>query len=454
MAASMAALLGLSPAGWALVAIFLSVGLLTVLIAFGKTPPLLAFLVAALTAAILLGLPFATMAKTFEKGIGDLLGSLTVIICLGAMFGKLVADSGAAQRIAGTLIRLAGPAGMPIALTATGFIVGIPLYYNVGFVLMVPLIFSLVYQSGRPAVATAIPLLAGLSIAHGFLPPHPSPTALVSQFHADLGLTLIYGMAVAIPTLIIAGPIFAMSLKKIVSEPAAVFAVAPRPDSELPGTFVSFFTALLPVVLLAAATALNMTFGADPALKPILGFLADPTFVLLLALAAAVYLLGLSRGTSLPKVMKVAEQALRDVAPILLIIAGAGALKQVFIDSGVSTELGTELAKLPVPPLILGWLIATVIRVCLGSATVAGITAAGICAPLVQATGVDPNLMVLSIGAGSLMFSHVNDSGFWLFKEYFNLSLKDTFRSWSVMETLVGIFGLGFVLILQRILGL
>lgn len=430
----------------AMLSVLAAVVLLTVLIAWGRVQPLIAFVVAALVAGLLLGLPLQKIPGAIEKGIGDLLGSLIVIVCLGAVFGKLIADSGAAQRIATSLIGGLGPSRMPVALTITGFVVGIPLYYNVGFVLLVPLIFSLVYQSGRPAVALAVPLLAGLSIAHGFLPPHPSPTALVAQFHADMGRTLLYGLAVAVPTLIIAGPVFAMSLRRIRAEPAQMFRNELRAEAELPGTVNSFATALLPVVLLAGATLLAMSNAAD---GPLLAFLSNPLVVMLVSYGVAVITLGAGRGQALPEVMKGAQEALRDIAPILLIIAGAGALKQVLVDSGVSTQLGEQLARLPVPPLVLGWTVATLIRICLGSATVAGVTAAGIVGPLVQSSGVDPSLMILAIGAGSLMCSHVNDSGFWMFKEYFGLSLKDTFRSWTLMETLVGVFGLIFVMLLS-----
>jgi Gnt-I system high-affinity gluconate transporter len=445
----MGALFGVTPAAWALIAVALAVGVLTLLIAWAKVQPLLAFVAAAILAALLLGMPMASIPRSIDKGIGDLLGSLIVIVCLGAVFGKLIADSGAAQRIASYLIGVFGSARMPVALTLTGFVAGIPLYYNVGFVLLVPLVFSLMYQSGRPAVAMAIPLLCGLSIAHGFLPPHPSPTALVAQFHADMGRTLFYGMMVAVPTLIIAGPLFAMTLKRIKAEPAPLFRTGLREEAELPGVFNSFATALLPVWLLAAATGASMLPIADPALKSLVAFLANPMIVMLLALLVAVFTLGVARGQKLAVLMAGAQDALRDIAPILLVIAGAGALKQVLVDSGVSAQLGEQLGALPVPPLVLGWLVATLIRICLGSATVAGLTAAGIVAPVVQASGIDPSLMVLAIGAGSLMCSHVNDSGFWMFKEYFGLSLKDTFRSWTAMETIVGVFGLAFVMLLS-----
>jgi Gnt-I system high-affinity gluconate transporter len=431
---------------WNVFSVLLAVGLLTIMIAWGKVQPLLAFVVAAIAAALLLGIPPAKIPGAIEKGIGDLLGSLVVVICLGAVFGKLIADSGAARRIATSLIGKLGMTLIPVAMTVTGFVVGLPLYYNVGFVLMVPLIFSLVQQSGRPAVALGIPLLAGLSIAHGFLPPHPSATALVVAIHADIGQTLIYGLIVAIPTLIIAGPVFAMSLRHIRAEPAKVFREAAVADAELPGAFTSFGTALLPVAMLAGLTLVTV---ARPDLAKPLAFLSNPLVVMLACYIVAIWTLGLARGRSMAQVMHSAQDALREIAPILLIIAGAGALKQVLIESGVSAQFGAQLASLPVPPLLLGWSVATLIRICLGSATVAGVTAAGVIGPLVQTTGCNPSLMVLAVGAGSLMCSHVNDSGFWMFKEYFGLSLKDTFRSWTLMETLIGVFGLIFVMLLS-----
>jgi H+/gluconate symporter-like permease len=435
---------------WSLFSVLLAVGLLTIMIAWGKVQPLLAFVVAAMVAALMLGMPLAKIPGAIEKGIGDLLGSLVVVICVGAVFGKLIADSGAARRIAVSLIDTLGPNRMPVAMTVTGFVVGLPLYYNVGFVLMIPLIFSLVYQSGRPAVALGMPLLAGLSIAHGFLPPHPSPTALVAAVHADMGKTLLYGMLVAIPTLIIAGPIFAMTLKNIRAQPAAIFRSEPKPDHELPGTFASFFTALLPVVLLGVLTVITYaTAGTDAAAGVLLQPPGGDAGVIW---GGDLY----ARRRPWPDAAAgdgSAQEALREIAPILLIIAGAGGLKQVMTESGVSAELGAQLASLPVPPLLLGWAVATLIRVCLGSATVAGVTAAGVVGPLARSSGVDPNLMVLAVGAGSLMFSHVNDSAFWMFKEYFGLSLKDTFRSWTMMETLVGTFGIIFVLLLSLFVG-
>ena len=431
-----------------LLPVALAVGILILLIGWAKVQPFVAFIIASLVAALSLGLPLETIPRSIERGIGDMLGSLAIIIGLGAMFGKLIADSGAAQKIAETLMGLFGQRRITLAMACTGFIVGIPLFYNVGFVLLVPLIFSIVYQAKLPAVYVAIPLLAGLSIAHGFLPPHPAPAAIITQFGADMGLTLLYGCIVGIPTLLIAGPLFALTLKGMKSIPSELFTATQMSEDRLPSALNSFLCALLPVMLIAATTALTHAPGIDAHFKPLLALIGDPMLVMLVSLVVATITLGIARGMNFKSLMESYGHVLKDIALILLIVAGAGALKQVFVDGGVDADLGKLLQHLPIPPLVLGWLIAAIIRIALGSATVAGLTAAGIIQPLVMATGVDKNLMVLAIGAGSLMCSHVNDSGFWMFKEYFNLSLKDTFRSWTVMETLIGVFGLIFVLIL------
>jgi Gnt-I system high-affinity gluconate transporter len=378
---------------------------------------------------------------------------LVIVICVGAMLGKIVAESGAAQKISDVLMRTFGEKYFQWAMMVTGFIVGIPLFYNVGFVLLIPLIFSVIYRTGLPAVYVGLPMLAALSVTHGFLPPHPSPTALVAQFKASLGLTLLYGLIIAIPAIIVAGPLFARTLKKIPSKPLQTFQPKNIDPSLLPGTANSFLSSLLPVLLLVITTAIPFLTEPQGVFAVVLGFFGDPVIVMLLSLFTATLTLGLANGMSIKNVMDLYGDAVKDVALILLIVAGAGALKQIFIDSGVSKEIGASLQDLRMDPLILGWLIAAVIRVCLGSATVAGLTAAGIMAPVLLVNpGVEPNLMVLSIGAGSLMFSHVNDSGFWMFKEYFNLTVKDTIRSWSIMESIVAILGLLGVLLLQLIL--
>lgn len=428
------------------------IALLVVLIAWGKVPPFLAFLVVALGGAVLFGMPLAQIPKSLEKGVGDMLGGLVAIICLGAMFGRAIADSGAAQSIARALIGAVGLRFILLAMAMTGLIVGIPLFYSVGFVVMIPLIFSIAKRANLPPVYVGLPLLSGLSVAHGYLPPHPSPAALVTLFGADTGLTLGYGLIVAIAALMVGGPLLTLVLKRVNLLPLggppadSPFAAEEPSEAKAPGPINSFTTALLPVVLIAATTALLVAFKNPSPTRDLIGFLGNPAVVLTLCLIYATFSLGVLRGIGIPVQMQRYGDALKDVASILLILAGAGALKQVFVDSGVSATLGGWLGSLPLHPLVLGWLIAVVIRVALGSATIAGLTAAGLIQPLMATTGVDPNLMVLAIGAGSLMFSHVNDPGFWLFKEYFGLTLKETLLSWTVMESLVGIVGLICVL--------
>jgi Gnt-I system high-affinity gluconate transporter len=378
-----------------------------------------------------------------------MLGGITAIICLGAMFGRVIAESGAARTIANTIIGAVGVRFVLIAMALTGLIVGIPLFYSVGFVVMVPLIFSFATRTKLPVVHLGIPLLSGLSIAHGFLPPHPSPIALIKLFGADTGMTLIYGLIVGGVTLMIAGPLLALTMKGVVSQSAeqsaVLFTDSSLPDEKLPGAFNSCFTALLPVLLIAVTT-----FAAHG--SSVISFVGQPTVVLLLSLVYATVSLGVARGMKFKALMQDYAASMKEVTGILLVLAGAGALKQVFVDSGVSAQLGAWLQSVPLQPLVLGWLIAMVIRIALGSATIAGLTAAGIMVPIVASSHVDPSLMVLSIGAGSLMCSHVNDAGFWLFKEYFNLDLRSTFRSWTLMESVAGSVGLACVLGLDWVL--
>lgn len=425
--------------------------LLVLLTTWGKINAFIAFLFVSILAGLLLGVPLTAITKSVQKGVGDILGSLIIVIVFGAMLGKLVAASGAAQKIASVMMKVFGRKYIQWGLMTTGFIIGIPLFYNVGFVLMVPLIFSVVYKYKLPAVYLGLPMLAALSVTHGFLPPHPSPAALVLQFHANMGLTMFYGIMLAIPAIIIAGPVYSKTLKNIVAVPLKTFQSDDLPEEKLPGTWNSFISALLPVIVMALTTICVLLFKDNPSVTGFAGFLAEPSIVMFLTLCLTTFTLGIKMGKGMKEVMSIYGDAVKDIAMILLIIGGSGALKQVLSDSGVSKEIGDVLAGLSIEPLFLGWLIAAVIRVCLGSATVAGLTAAGIIAPLMINSNVNPELMVLSIGAGSLMFSHVNDPGFWMFKEYFNLGIKDTIRSWSIMETLVAVIGLIGVLILNQI---
>jgi len=435
-----------------LLLIFLCIGILVLLITYFKINAFLAFVVVSILAGFLLGVEPVAIIGSVQKGMGDMLGSLIIVVVAGAMLGKLAAESGAAQRIAGGMMSLFGANKIQWALLITGFIIGIPLFYNVGFVLVVPLIFSVAQRYNLPVIYIGVPMLAALSVTHGFLPPHPSPTALVAQFNADMATTLFYGILIGLPTSIVAGPIFARSLKKIKAPMLSTFKSKDLPDEQLPGLGVSIFSSLLPVILLAVTTLLTMVTIENNILRTLILFLSDPAIVMILSLAVATYTLGLRMGMKMTRIMDVYVEAVKDITILLLIMGGAGSLKQILIDSGVSAEIAILLNGLDVHPLLLGWTIACVIRVCVGSATVAGLTAAGIVLPLLDQPGVDPNLMVLAVGAGSLMFSHVNDSGFWLFKEYFNISIKDTIKSWSLMETIVAIVGIIGVMILDALI--
>ena len=435
----------------ALLVIAAAIAVLVALVVWAKVHPFLAFVLVSAAAAVALGMPPGDVAGAVRKGIGDIFGTLAIVIVTGAMLGKLVVESGAAQRIADTLVKAFGEKHMAWAMALTGFIVGIPLFYGVGFVLLVPIIIAVVSRSRQPLLVVALPALASMSVAHGLLPPHPAPTALVATFNASLGLTLLYGCAIAVPALILAGPVFGRTLGGIVANPLPGLAAAPRPEAELPGTFVSVATALLPAVLLAASAVADGVVAKGSPAAAVVKVVSDPDVVMVASLLVATVTLGLARGRSLPAVMHTFSGAIGDVGSILLVIAGSGAFKEVLVKSGVSAQIGQMLQGLPVDPLLLAWLVTAAIRVCVGSATVAGLTAAGILAPAVAAGGVDPNLMVLAIGAGSLVCSHVNDSAFWMFKEYFNVSLGDTLRSWTVMETIVSLVGLAGVLVLARL---
>lgn len=427
--------------------------LLIVLITIVRLDTFIAFVIVSLAVGLAEGMEPGALVKSLEKGIGETLGTLVMILGFGAMLGKLVAESGAAQRISSSLINLFGLKHIQWAMVLTGFIVGIPMFYNVGFVILVPLIFTVAQATALPLLYVGIPMLASLSVTHGFLPPHPSPSAIAVLFHADMGKTLVYGIVIAVPVIILAGPYFARTIKKIKASPLKEF-VNPivLKEDELPGMFVSVFTAVLPVLLIILSAFVKLLEIDGTKAGRTITFLGNPAIALLISVLAATYTLGLRRGKSMKDIASLFSRSVTSITMMLMIIAGAGILKQVLTDCGVSEYIAARLNGHSVSPLFLGWMIAAIIRVCVGSATVAGLTAAGIILPLVSGGSVNAELMVLAIGAGSLMLSHVNDVGFWLYKEYFTLSLKDTFLTWTIMETIVGVSGLLGVLLLNQII--
>ena len=429
--------------------ILIGIVLLILLITWVKLSPFLAFILVSILIGFSNGMDISTITNALQKGIGDLLGSIVIILGLGAMLGKLIADSGAAQKIATGLMEMFGRKYILWALLLTGFIIGIPLFYGTGFVLVVPLIITLSYRYNISAVYIGLPMLAAMSVTHGFLPPHPSPTVLVKQFNADLGLTLLYGLLVAIPTILVAGPLFALTLKKYSTKPLELFKGRDVPAEELPSMFYSVFTALLPVILIGLNTIVSLTTSSQNLFTKTCKVLGDPIVAMAITVLFATYSLGIKNGKKIKDLMQTMTDSIKDISIILLIVGGAGGLKQVLIEGGISDQIAVLVHNMDIHPLLAAWSIAAIIRVSLGSSTVAGLTTAGIVAPMILTTGVDPNLMVLVTGAGSMMFSHVNDSGFWMFKEYFNMSIKDTLKTWSLMETIVSVMGLISVLVLN-----
>jgi gluconate transporter len=420
---------------------FLAVVGLLLLIVLLKWHPFVALVLVAILTGLLLGMPVGTALASVTSGVGGTLGGLALILGLGAALGGVVAETGAARVITDRLVGDRRGGGVLWSLCLVGFLIGIPLFYTVAFVMMAPIVFATAKKTGLPLVMLAVASVASLSVTHGFLPPHPAPVLIADTYGADVGLTLLYGLILAVPAVAIAGPLFARTLSAMpMTEGAAVVDDTELPD-RLPGFGRSLFCALLPVLLLAITALLK---GLHPGLatSPALQLLSDATVALLIGLVAAMLLLGAQTGQSLGTLMSRVGVQLSPMAAVLLIIAGGGAFKQVLVDSGTSAYIVTTLEGFNAHPLVIAWLIAAALRITLGSATVAAITAAGIALPLAGTGEVSAELLVLATGAGSLTCSHVNDTGFWLFKEYFGLTVTQTLRSWTVMETLVSVIGL------------
>ena len=405
---------------------FLSLILVCIILAFGE------------------GLPVDKIFPTIQKGLGATLGGLTIVVGFGAILGKLMADSGGAQRIATTLINLFGRQNVKWAVCLTGFVVGIALFYEIGFVLLIPLVFTIAKEADIPLLEVGIPMAAALSVTHGFLPPHPGPTAISVIFNADIGKTLIYGLIIGIPTVILAGPLLYNTVKDIKTDiPEGLHNDKHFTDEEMPSFTSSILTALTPVFLMSiSAVGKMMQLPKNAPITHVLNFIGDPSVALTISIIVAFYTFGFARGKTMKEVMETSEKAILTVAMILFIVGAGGALKQVLIDSGVGNYIGELVMGANLSPLLLAWIIASVIRIAVGSATVAALTAGGIVAPLIPLTGVSPELMVLAVGAGSVIFSPPNDPGFWLFKEFFGLTVKQTVRTWCAVETVIAVCGL------------
>jgi len=428
----------------------IGVALLLLLMIRFKLNGFIALILVALAVGVMQGMPVNKVIMSIKAGVGGTLGSLALIMGFGAMLGKLLADCGGAQRIATTLIAKFGEKHIQWALVLTGFTVGFALFYEVGFVLMLPLVFSVAASARVPLLYVGVPMAAALSVTHGFLPPHPGPTAIATLFNADMGKTLLYGTLLGIPTVILAGPVYARFLKGIDKPiPEGLWNPKTFTEAEMPSFGVSVWTALVPMALRAIA---EMLLPKGHVLLPYAEFFGDPIMATLIAVLIAIFTFGLNRGRSMDDVMGTITDSIKLIAMMLLIIGGGGAFKQVLVDSGVDKYIASMMHATNLSPIFMAWSIAAVLRIALGSATVAAITAGGIVAPLIVTSGASPELMVIAVGSGSVIFSHVNDPGFWLFKEYFNLTIGETIRSWSALETIISVCGLIGCLLLANVI--
>jgi GntP family gluconate:H+ symporter len=435
----------------------LGLALIIVFISALKLAPFLSILIGTFAAGFAAQLPLDVVASSFSKGAGALLGDVGIIIALGAMLGALMADSGAADRLVSTILEHSTPRRLPWLMALVAIIIGLPLFFEVGLVMMVPIIFVMARRSQQPILRIAIPALAGMTTLHALLPPHPGPLIAVSALHADLGITLGLGLIVAIPAVILAGPLYGIALSKRmqIAEPEEMGKLfrAGSAQTDLPGFAISLVTILMPVVLMLGRTVAKLALAKDTLLFDTLDFLGEPIIALGLTVIFAIVALGWSRGMSRDRVGGILRKSLPPIAALLLTIGAGGGLKQTLVAAGISTTIGKIAVGAHMPLLLLAWLIDVALRQATGSATVATTTTAGIVAPVVAGLSVTHNsLMALAIGAGSVFFCHVNDAGFWMVREYFGLQLKQTVFVWSILQTIVSVVGLVGTLVLWGVL--
>jgi GntP family gluconate:H+ symporter len=464
------------------VAALLGIAVVVVLITVLKVHPFLALILGSAVLGVVAGVSVADIVTSFSAGVGSTVGNVGLLIALGAMIGGLLTASGGADRVVSAIVDRVSPKALPWAMGGVAALIGIPLFFEIGVVLLIPIVLLVAHRSNQPVLRVGIPALAGLSVLHGFIPPHPGPLVAISSLGANLGLTLLFGLILAVPTVIVAGPLFGsfISRRLHVATPTALVGAstggretgtagagstdaderdlgevgdAARDDvrpRRRPGFGSTVATVLLPVVLMALGAIGELTLDEGTTLRSISNILGTPVIALLIGVVVAMFTLGTAVGFGRQKISDTLGGSLPAIAGILLIVAAGGGFKQLLVDSGISSLIAAAAADADFSPLVLGWLVAVGIRLATGSATVATITAAGIVAPLAE--GLDTPtvaLLALAVGAGSLFFSHVNDAGFWLVKEYFGMTVGETIKSWSIMETLISVAGLLGVLVLS-----
>lgn len=463
-----------------ILAALIGIAVIVVLITQFKLHPFLSLTIGSISVGALAGMQLKDSLASFGTGVGATVASVGTLIALGAMFGRLLADSGGADQIVDTIIRRATARTLPWAMALVGALIGLPMFFEIGLVLLIPVILLVSRRSGLPLLRVGVPALAGLSVMHGLVPPHPGPLVAIAALNANLGVTMALGVLVAIPVVVLAGPVLAKYVARWVpvsapalfvtsGAPAFAAAGAAGQTSGSAGTAVdvetvttqtvdvtrrpsfgtTLFTVLLPVVLMMGKALVDIFLPDTSNVRSALDFIGTPLVALLLAVLVAMFTFGRGSGMDRRQIASSLEKSLPPIAGILLIVGAGGGFKQTLIDTGIGGVLAKAIAGSSVSPLLLAWVVAVLIRLATGSATVATVTASGILAPLAQtlSTG-HTSLLVLAIGAGSLFFSHVNDAGFWLVKEYFGMTVGETIRSWSVMETVISVAGLVLVLLL------
>ena len=447
----------------------IAIALLILLITRYKVYPFLVLIIVSLLLGLASGMPMATIVKSFETGNRNTLGHIAVVVGLGTMLGKMMAESGGAERIATTLINWFGEKNIHWAMMVVAIIVGLPVFFEVGFVLLIPIAFNVAKRTNKSLLLVGLPMVAGLSVVHGLIPPHPAAMLAVQQYHADIGKTIAYGLIIGVPTAIVAGPLFALLISRYVKLPqenalAAQFlghddaakngATNTAPKRELPSFGITLFTVLLPVILMLVGSWADLVFTPKTLPNDLLHFVGNSDVALLIAVLVSFWTFGASRGFNRDQIQKFCGECLAPIAGITLIVGAGGGFGRVLMDSGISKEIVAAATAAHLSPLLFGWLVAALIRLATGSATVAMTTACGIVAPIAAASGVQvkPELLVLATGSGSLIFSHVNDGGFWLIKEYFGMTVGQTFKTWSLLETIISLMGLLLTFALAAVL--
>jgi GntP family gluconate:H+ symporter len=439
----------------------LSILALIVLIARLRLNPFISVTLVSVGLALLAGMPAPEILPAYEQGVGKTLGHIALIVALGTMLGKMMAESGGAERIARTLIARFGPKNVHWAMMLIAFCIGLPIFFEVGFVLLIPIALNVARRTGVPLLLVGLPMVAGLSVVHGLVPPHPAAMLAVHAYGADVGRTVFYALLVGLPTAALAGPVFARFVVPRVTLPAHNPMEAALldeghsriPDDQLPGFGITLATLLLPVLLMLLGGWADQIATPGSPLNHGLRFIGHSVVALLLATLMSFITLGLLRGFNRDQILKFSQECLAPTAAITLLVGAGGGLNGILVHTGVASEIIGLSQRFDLSPLLMGWTMAALMRIATGSATVAMTTASGIVAPIAAAMGyAHPELLVLATGAGSVVLSHVNDGGFWLVKEYFNMSVAQTFKTWTVLETLISVTALLLVVGLSMVL--